>query len=173
MRTHGSKLSVFSRELNSLFKSYFKVLCIKTSTSLGTRQKFAVTEGEFKGALLSSRHSNFECRYNVTCDPEDTRCKAGLSGPVLGRVRKFFSCVFIRNVAKILVDYDFSKGIYFSVLCDSLFSRLTLSFRSNIVDFIFASVRERYRYSIQYQIPILAGKKCRCEKVKHRIANIF
>ena len=36
-----------------IFKSYLKVLCIETSTSLGSMQKFDGAAGEFKGALGS------------------------------------------------------------------------------------------------------------------------
>ena len=39
-----------SREANCIFKSYFKVLHIETSTSLGSLQKYEVDKGEFKGA---------------------------------------------------------------------------------------------------------------------------
>ena len=43
----------FSWEPNCIFKSYPKVLCIGTSTSLGSLQKFEGAPGEFKGALGS------------------------------------------------------------------------------------------------------------------------
>ena len=36
----GSKLITFSREPNCIFKSYSKVLCIETSATLGSLQKF-------------------------------------------------------------------------------------------------------------------------------------
>ena len=51
----GSKLSFFSGEPNSIFKSYLKVLCIETSTSLGSLHIFDRDVGEFKG-VLGSRH---------------------------------------------------------------------------------------------------------------------
>ena len=48
-------LNFFSREPNCIFKSYLKVLCIETSTSLGSLQKYEGAEGKFKGAH-GSRH---------------------------------------------------------------------------------------------------------------------
>ena len=43
----------FFREPNCIFKSYLKVLCIETSTTFGSLQKFEGAPGEFKGALSS------------------------------------------------------------------------------------------------------------------------
>ena len=45
-------LDFFAREVNSILKCYLKVLCIETSTSLGSLQKFEGAVGEFKGALV-------------------------------------------------------------------------------------------------------------------------
>ena len=42
-------LSVFSLEPNCIFNTYLKVLCIETSTSMGSMQKFEGAKGEFKG----------------------------------------------------------------------------------------------------------------------------
>ena len=50
--TAGLEIKVFS--LKPKFDSYHKVLCIETSTSLGSLQKFEVATGEFEGALGSS-----------------------------------------------------------------------------------------------------------------------
>ena len=49
----GLKLCFFSRKPNCIFKCYLKVLCIETSTSLGSLQKFEGVAWEFKGALGS------------------------------------------------------------------------------------------------------------------------
>ena len=47
------EITLFSREPNCIFKSHLRVLCIETSTSLGSLQKFEGATGEFKGALGS------------------------------------------------------------------------------------------------------------------------
>ena len=47
------KNSIFSREPNYIFRSYFKVLCIEASTYLGSLQKFRGNAEEFKRALSS------------------------------------------------------------------------------------------------------------------------
>ena len=49
----GLKIDLFSREPNCIFKRYLKVLCIETSTSLGTLQKFEEAARKIKGALGS------------------------------------------------------------------------------------------------------------------------
>ena len=41
----------FFREPNCIFKSYLKVVCIETSTSLGSLKKFEGAAGGFNGAL--------------------------------------------------------------------------------------------------------------------------
>ena len=46
-------LRFFSREPNCIFKSHLQVLCIETSTFLGSLQIFEGAAGEFKGALGS------------------------------------------------------------------------------------------------------------------------
>ena len=51
LKMQGSKLIIFSREPNCIFKSYLKVLCMEPSTSLGSLQQFEGGAGEFKGAL--------------------------------------------------------------------------------------------------------------------------
>ena len=43
----------FFQGATCIFKSYLKVLCIETSTSLGSLQEFEGDAGEFKGALRS------------------------------------------------------------------------------------------------------------------------
>ena len=47
----GLKLRFFSREFDCIFISFMKVLCISSSTSLGSLQKFEGTAGEFKAAF--------------------------------------------------------------------------------------------------------------------------
>ena len=54
-RFAGLEIKIFSREPNCIFKRHFQVLCIETSTFLGSLQKFEGAAGEFKGAL-GSRH---------------------------------------------------------------------------------------------------------------------
>ena len=47
----------FSREPNCIFLSYLKVLCMETSTSFGSLQKFEGAPEDFKGSwqpLISS-----------------------------------------------------------------------------------------------------------------------
>ena len=51
----GLEIKLLFREPYCIFKSYLKVLCIKTSTTLRSLQKFKGAPGEFKGAL-GSRH---------------------------------------------------------------------------------------------------------------------
>ena len=48
----------FSREPNCIFKSYLKVLCIETSTSLGYLRKFEESAEDFKGDLGSQLQLN-------------------------------------------------------------------------------------------------------------------
>ena len=58
--TPGLEIKIFSREPNCIFRSHLQLLCIETSTFLGSLQKFEGAAGEFKG-VLSSRHPfNFE-----------------------------------------------------------------------------------------------------------------
>ena len=49
----GLEIKPFSREPNCIFKSYLKELCIETSTSLSSLQRFEGAAGKFKGALGS------------------------------------------------------------------------------------------------------------------------
>ena len=49
----GFETKFFSREPSCIFKCYLEMLCIETSTSLGSLQKFEGAAGEFKGALGS------------------------------------------------------------------------------------------------------------------------
>ena len=49
----GLEIKIFFREPNCILKSYQNVLCIETSTFLGTLQKFEGDAAEFKGALGS------------------------------------------------------------------------------------------------------------------------
>ena len=51
----GLEIKIFSREPGCIFESHFQMLCIETSTSLGSLQKFEGAAGEFMGAL-GSRH---------------------------------------------------------------------------------------------------------------------
>ena len=50
------EIKLFSREPNCILYSFLKVLCIETSTFLGSLQKFEGAAGEFKGALGSWHH---------------------------------------------------------------------------------------------------------------------
>ena len=45
------EIKIFSREPNCILESHFQMLCIETSTFLGSLQKFEGAAGEFKGAL--------------------------------------------------------------------------------------------------------------------------
>ena len=47
----GLEIKIFSGEPNCIFKSHLQVLCIETSTFLGSLQKFEGAAGEFKGDL--------------------------------------------------------------------------------------------------------------------------
>ena len=51
----GLEITISLREPNCIFKSHAQVLCIETSTPLGSLQKFEGAAGGFKGAL-GSRH---------------------------------------------------------------------------------------------------------------------
>ena len=51
----GLEIKFLFWEPYCIFKSYLKVLCIETSTSLGSLQKYEEARGEFKGAL-GSKH---------------------------------------------------------------------------------------------------------------------
>ena len=47
----GLEIKILSREPNCIFSSYLEILCIETSTSLGSLEKFEGAAGEFNGAL--------------------------------------------------------------------------------------------------------------------------
>ena len=49
----GLENKIFPREPNCIFKSHLQVLCIETSTFLGSLQKFEGAAPEFKGAIGS------------------------------------------------------------------------------------------------------------------------
>ena len=49
----GPEIKLFSRKPNCIFKSFLKVFCKETNTSLGSMQKFGGAAGVFKGALGS------------------------------------------------------------------------------------------------------------------------
>ena len=51
----GLENNIFSREPNCIIKSHLQVLCIESSTFLGSLQIFEGAAGKFKGAL-TSRH---------------------------------------------------------------------------------------------------------------------
>ena len=57
----GLEIKIFPREHNCIFKSHLQVLCIETSTFLGSLLKFEGAAGEFKGAL--------GCRHPLTSSP--------------------------------------------------------------------------------------------------------
>ena len=69
----GLEIKIFSREPNCIFKSHLQVLCIETSTFLGSLQKFEGAAGEFKGALgcwhslISSpeTYANYDNNHNL------------------------------------------------------------------------------------------------------------
>ena len=47
----GLEIEYFSREPNCILKSYLKVLCIESSTSVGSLHKYGGAAVEFKGVL--------------------------------------------------------------------------------------------------------------------------
>ena len=55
MRYDRGRNEGFFREPNCISKSDLMVLCIETSTSLGSLQTFEGTAGDFKGAPCSQR----------------------------------------------------------------------------------------------------------------------
>ena len=71
-RTPGHEIKILSREANSIILSYIEMLCIETSSSLGSLQKFEGAAGEFKGAL-GSRHPLISTHYKALDTPNLTK----------------------------------------------------------------------------------------------------
>ena len=70
----GLEIKIFSREPNCIFKSHLQMLCIETSTFLGSLQKSEGAAGEFKGALgsrhplISSPDVSWEAHKQLACN---------------------------------------------------------------------------------------------------------